>query len=141
MSCKVIPVEIGKAEKVKFLGIQDGKMGIEATIPLTNPNNFAFTLTSIDLAVFQGATNWGSITQNQTLRIPAKSTMSHDFYFELIVPDMLSGGFAMLRLFSAKKLDLNVDGTIGIRAFFIHRKIEMNQKIQIDMSNKGLKPN
>lgn len=127
-------VEIGE-----FKGYQlnhFGKDGIELTaqVEISNPNNYAITITDTDLKLALNGKPMGDANLSKNLRLPRKSKEVHDITikakFDGSLGSMITG---LLGIFGGGKAEIAVTGTVKAKARMLSKTIPVDLKENISL--------
>lgn len=136
-SCKVKTVEIGDVRDVRFLGMENKMIRATMEVPISNPNNFAFRITDINIYVVSGNDSLGIVRQdNDKIRVPAKSEEYHKFDLSLAMPDLMSGGLSLLKLYSTRKMELKLRGYVDAKSFLVRKRVKVKEDFTFHLNRE-----
>ncbi len=137
-SCKVKTIEIGDVRDVRFLGMDNKMIRATMRVPISNPNGFAFRITDINIYVVSGNDSLGVVKQdNDKIRVPGKSEEYHKFDLSLAMPDLMSGGLSLLKLYSTKKIKLKLRGYVDARSFLIRKRVDVKENFTFHLDREA----
>ncbi len=133
-SCKAYKsVDIGYIENVNFKGMVDNKISLELQVPITNPNGYKIKIKSMDLDVTVNGSYLGKMKNTNEIIIPAKSDEVHNFLVDIYVKNVLSSMASMYKLRKAKSLEMQIEGTIKVKALLNGKTIKVSEKQSVTM--------
>lgn len=136
-SCKVKTVEIGDVRDVRFLGMENKMIRATMEVPISNPNHFAFRITDINIYVVSGNDSLGIVRQdNDKIRVPAKSEEYHKFDLSLAMPDLMSGGLSLLKLYSTRKMELKLRGYVDAKSFLVRKRVKVKEDFTFHLNRE-----
>ncbi len=122
-SCSVYKsVDIGDVNDVAFKGMVNNRVNVNMKIPITNPNRFKIKIKSMDLDLKINGNYIGKMTIADEIVIPPKSEDVQEFPVEIIVKNPLASMAVMYKLRNAKRFEMELDGTIKVKAFIDYLK-------------------
>jgi len=130
LSCNTKDVNIGDIEDVKLGKINSDNISLNITVPINNPNNFKIKITKYNLVVKINKQVFKLIENNKNIVISRKFNGTISFPIELKSEKVLS--FKTIRtlykLFTSKKAEIEVIGTIKVKVMCIPKKIQIKEK-------------
>lgn len=126
-------VDIGYIENVNFKGMVDNKISLELQVPVTNPNGYKIKIKSMDLDVTINGSYLGKMKNTSEIVIPAKSDEVHNFLVDIYVKNVLSSMASMYKLRKAKSLEMQIEGTIKVKALLNSKTIKVSEKQSVTM--------
>ena len=130
VSCNYNDVTISDIKDVKLEKINADNISLTITVPIVNPNNFKINITKYDLLIKINNQEFQLVEVKRNIRIPKKFNGTISFPIKLKSNKVLSLKTLtnLYRLFSSKKAEIEVEGTIKIRVLLIPKKININEK-------------
>ena len=126
-------VNIGYIENVNFKGMVDNKISLELQVPVTNPNRYKIKIKSMDLDVTINGNYLGKLKNTSEIIIPAKSDEVHNFLVDIYVKNALSSIASMYKLRKAKSLEMQIEGTIKVKALLNSKTIKVSEKQDVSI--------
>ncbi|MCD4834350.1 MAG: LEA type 2 family protein [Bacteroidales bacterium] len=126
-------VDIGDIENVNFKGMVDNKISLELQVPVTNPNGYKIKIKSMDLDVTINGSYLGKLKNSSEIIIPAKSDEVHNFLVDIYVKNALSSIASMYKLRKAKNLEMQIEGTIKVKALLNSKTIKVSEKQDVSI--------
>ncbi len=126
-------VDIGYVENVNFKGMVDNKISLELQVPVTNPNGYKIKIKEMDLDVTINGKYLGKMKNTNEIIIPAKSDEVHNFLVDIYVKNVLSSMASMYKLRKAKSLEMQIEGTIKVKALLNGKTIKVSEKQSVTM--------
>lgn len=114
------------------------KDGMKGTISLeiTNPNNFAITVTNADFELFSSKVNVGKASLNEPFKIAANSTEVYAVKLNGNVGNLLAGSITgLMGALSGKNPEVTIKGTLKAKAFFLSKTIPVEVKTEIPLDS------
>lgn len=126
-------VNIGNINDVSFKGMVDNKISLDLQIPITNPNGYKIKIKSMDLDVSINGSYIGKMGIANEIIIPAKSDEVHLFPVDIYVKNALASMSAMYKMRKAKSFEIEIDGTINVKAFLNAKTIKVSEKQHVSL--------
>ncbi len=124
---------IGEAKEVRFDYFDNGKLGLEVDIPITNNGNIDFKVKEIELLVKLNSFAAGEVINIEKVVIKKKSEQIYTFPVEVEINDLSNSARILLSIVGQRKLSIEVDGFIKVRYLLISKKIpvQLEEEIKI----------
>jgi LEA14-like dessication related protein len=136
-SCVTIKeVNIGKIQGLKVEEVTKESVKLEFQIPIENKNNFKIKIKDVDLKIDVNRVSLGEVKKIKKIVIPANSNEVHTFNVEAKVSNILMGSLAMLGSMLGGKANVKVNGHIKAKAFFVTKKIKIEENNPVKLFNK-----
>lgn len=136
-SCSFEEVKIGGIKSVNIVSMSKDQLDIEVNLPVTNPNNWGFTLADVDLSLTLSGVEMGKVKQKGNTHIKAKSDQVYPILFQIKFKDTFKGIQNLITsVMLGKKLDINAVGAITVRKFIFSKKFEINEKNPVNIFKK-----
>lgn len=133
-SCKVYKtVDIGDVNNVDFKGLVDNRVRLDMKIPISNPNVYKIKIKSMDLDLKINGNYIGKMTIVDEIVIPPKSEDIQDFPVEIIVKNPFASMAVMYKIRSAKSFEMEINGTIKVKALINTKTIEVSEKQRVSL--------
>lgn len=126
-------MDIGDVNNVDFKGMIDNKVSLNMKIPISNPNAYKIRLKSMDLDLKINGNYIGKMTIANEIVIPPKSEELQEFPVEIIVRNPLAAMTSMYKIRNAKSFEMDINGTIKVKALLRSKKIEVSEKQTVKM--------
>ena len=128
-SCKAYKtVDIGDVNNVNFKGMADNKISLELSVPVTNPNAYKIKIKSMDLDVTINGKYLGKMKNADEIIIPAKSNDVQIFPVDIHVTNILASMSSLYKIRKSKSFEMQIEGTIKVKAFISSKTIEVSEK-------------
>lgn len=127
-SCKIKKIEIGKFENYRLVNVGENKANIEFSVPVSNPNNFGFTISKINLDILLNDKEIGKVNKLNKIRIPAKSNQLYPILLELKLDKTVSSIPSLMAGLMKNKIGVKTKGYIKVRKFLISKKFPIDQQ-------------
>ncbi len=130
VSCNYSGVVISDIKDVKLEKINADNISLNITVPIVNPNSFKINITKYNLLIKINNQEFQLVEVKRNIRIPKKFNGTISFPIKLKSNKVFSLKTLtnLYRLFSSKKAEIEVVGTIKIRVLLIPKKIKINEK-------------
>ncbi len=124
---------IGDAKEVRFDYFDNGKLGLEVDIPITNNGNIDFKIKEIELFIKLNSFSAGEVINIEKVIIKKKSEQIYTFPVEVEINDLSNSARILLSIVGQRKLSIEVDGFIKVKYLLIGKKIpvHLDEKIKI----------
>ena len=126
-------VNIGYIENVNFKGMVDNRISLELQVPITNPNRYKIKIKSMDLDVTVNGNYLGKMKNSSEIVIPAKSDEVHNFLVDIYVKNALASMASMYKLRKAKSIEMQIEGTIKVKALLNSKTIKVSEKQSVSI--------
>ena len=126
-------VQIGDIVDVSFKGMVDNKISLELQVPISNPNGYKIKIKSMDLDASINGDYLGKIKNSEEIIIPKKSDQVHTLSVDVIMKNPLAGMAIFYRLRKASRFDMEIKGTIKVKALLKGKTIEVSEKQSISI--------
>ena len=117
---------IGDAKEVRFDYFDNGKLGLEVDIPISNNGNVDFKVKEVELSVKLNSFAAGEVINVEKVRIKKKSTQVYTFPVEVEINDLSNSTMILLSIVSKRKLSIEVDGFIKVKYLLFGKKIPVS---------------
>ncbi|MBN2682655.1 MAG: LEA type 2 family protein [Bacteroidales bacterium] len=136
-SCVTIKeVNVGKIQGLKVEEVTKESVKLEFQIPIENKNNFKIKIKDVDLKIDVNRVSLGEVKKIKKIVIPANSNEIHNFHIEAKVSNLLMGSLAMIGSMLGGKANVKVNGHIKAKAFFVTKKIKIEENNPVKLFNK-----
>lgn len=134
LSCNSDDIEIGDIKNVKLEGIKSDHISLNITVPISNPNNFKILIRKYNLIVKINNQEFKLVETKKNIKIPKKFNGTISFPIKLKSNKVFSIKTIanLYKLFSSKKAEIKVIGTIKVRVLMIPKKININEKSTVN---------
>lgn len=136
-SCKIREVEIGKIEGVNLKEITKEHVTLELMVPIRNSNNFAFTISDVNLDLTLSNVSLGKVKKATKLKIPANSNVIQTMEFDIKFSKLADNPLALLTSVLKNKVDLKAKGFIKVRRCLIWKKFNIDENQSVKLFKKG----
>ena len=126
-------VNIGGVDNVDFKGMVDNKINLELKVPITNPNGYKIKITSMDLDVTINGKYLGKMKNVEDIIIPKKSDEIQNFPVNIYVKNLLGSMSAFYRMRKMKSFEMQIEGTIKVKAMMRSKTIEVSEKQNVSL--------
>ncbi|MCF6365370.1 MAG: LEA type 2 family protein [Bacteroidales bacterium] len=130
LSCNTKDVNIGDIKDVKLGGINSDNISLNITVPISNPNNFKIKIKKYNLTLKINNQTFKLIENNKNIVISRKFNGTISFPIKLKSEKLfnLKTVKTLYQLFSSKKAEIEIIGTIKIKVMCIPKKIQIKEK-------------
>lgn len=133
--CEIKPVEIGNIEGAKLIELTGKHVSLEISIPVKNPNNFAFKIKDINMDIKLNDTKVGKVKKVDKIVVPANSNDVHNFLIEVEFSELLTGALSLFSSLMKGKVKIGLKGHFKVGAFMIlTKKIEIDEERVVNLS-------
>jgi LEA14-like dessication related protein len=129
-------IEVGSPTSISVKSIQDNRINVDLSIPISNPNNLSFKVTKIDMEVIVNDNYLGQITNADNVLIKANSNDTYLFDLELEVKNVVKGIISMVNVFSSGSVVAETSGYIKARSGFVVKSIPVENSASIKVRNR-----
>lgn len=126
-------VNVGKIEGVKIHDISKDGVKLELIVPIENKNNFKIKIKNVKLALDVNKVSMGEIKKIKKVVIPANSKETHSIYVEAKIENLMAGTMSLASGLLKNKANIKVSGYIKAKAFFISKKIEIEENNPVNL--------
>ncbi len=134
----VKPVNVGDVKDYQFKNLTKSGVSIILDIPIENQNNFKFKITNVNIDISIDGNKLGTVTKIKKIVVPAKSNDTYTFELRADFSKLLKGSWSILKSFMKRSVDMHLQGYIKVKAFFISKKIDIDENKHIKLSNYKL---
>ena len=124
-------VDIGDVNNVDFKGMVDNKVNLNLKVPISNPNGYKIKIKSMNLDLKINGNYIGKMTIADVIVIPKKSEEVQVFPVEIIVKNPLASMATMYKLRNAKSFEMDINGTIKVKALLNSKIIKVSEKQRV----------
>lgn len=118
---------------VDFKGMVDNKISLELKVPIENPNWYKIKIKSMDFDVRVNGNYLGKMKNAKQIIIPAKSDTTQSFLVDIYVKNLLGSMSTLYKMRKAKSVEMEIDGTMKVKAFLSARTIEISEKQRVSL--------
>lgn len=137
-SCNIREVEIGKIEGVSIKSVTKEQISLELMVPVQNKNNFAFTISDINIDLILGNVNLGKVKKSTKIKIPANSNQIQNVCVDVKFSKLAENPLSLITSILKNKIDLKATGYIKVRKFIFTKKFDLNENQSVKLFKKGL---
>lgn len=137
-SCNIREVEIGKIEGVSIKELTKEQISLELMVPVKNNNNFAFTISDININLILGNVNLGKVKKSTKIRIKANSSQTQNVGIDVKFSKLTENPLSLITSVLKNKIDLKATGYIKVRKFIFTKKFDVNENQSVKLFKKGL---
>ena len=137
-SCTIREVEIGKIEGVSLKDVTKDHVTLELMVPIKNNNNFAFTISDVNLDLTLSNVSLGKVKKATKLKIPANSNAIQTMEFDIKFSKLADNPLSLLTSVLKNKVDLKATGYIKVRKCLLWKKFDVNENQSVKLLKKGL---
>ncbi len=133
-SCNSDEIKVGDLEQVKLEKISSDHIFLNIAVPIVNPNNFKITITKYNLLIKLNNQEFQLAEFKKNIKIPKQFNGTIPFPVKLKSNNVLSFRTIanLYQLFSSKKANIEIEGSIKIRVLLIPKKINIKEKRTIN---------
>ncbi|HRW62778.1 MAG TPA: LEA type 2 family protein [Bacteroidales bacterium] len=133
-SCSVYKsIHIGDVDKVDFRGMLENKISLELKVPVINPNKYKIIVKNMDLDVTINGKYIGKMQNASQIIIPPKSDTIQIFPVDIHVRNIMASMSTLYKLRNAKSVEMQIEGTIKVKALMRSKKIKVSEKQTISL--------
>ncbi len=137
-SCTFREVEIGNIEGVSIKSVTKEMVSLELMVPVKNNNNFAFTISDINIDLTLSNVNLGKVKKSTKIRIPANSSETQNVGIDIKFSKLTENPLSLITAAIKNKIELKATGYIKGRRFIFTKKFEVNENQPVKLFKKGL---
>jgi len=137
-SCSIKEVEIGKIEGINLKDLTKEHISLELMVPIKNNNNFAFTISDVNLDLSLNNTALGKVKKCTKLKIPANSSAVQPFSFDIKFSKLVDNPISLISSVIKNKVDLKANGYIKVKRFIFTKKYNIDENQAVKLLKKGL---
>lgn len=126
-------IHIGDVNKVDFKGMLENKISLELKVPVINPNKYKIIVKNMDLDVTINGKYIGKMKNAAPIIIPPKSDEIQDFPVDIHVRNVLASMSVLYKLRNASSVEMQIEGTIKVKALMRSKVIKVSEKQMISM--------
>ena len=137
-SCKIKEVEIGKIEGINLKDLTKDHISLELMVPIKNNNNFAFTISDVNIDLSLNNVDLGKVKKCTKLKIPANSSAVQTLAFDIKFSKLVDNPLSLLSSVIKNKVDLKASGYIKVRKIIFTKKYNVDYNQSVKIFKKGL---
>jgi len=137
-SCNIKEVEIGNIDGVNIKKLTKEQLSLELNVPVKNNNNFAFTISDINIDLSLGNVNLGKINKTQKIKIPANSNQIQNVGVDIKFDNLSGNPLSFISSVLKNKVELKAKGYIKVRKFIFTKKFNIDENQAVKLFKKGL---
>ena len=126
-------IEITGVDHFEFRGIEDNTILFTTDVAISNPSAVAFTVRDINLRAMVEGNYLGSLTNDETVRIPARSDSVYNMDFNLRMTNIFTGASLFLSLSKQKEVNVELQGYVRSRSGLVTKKVEVQESMNIEV--------
>lgn len=126
-------IEITGVDHFEFRGIEDNTILFTTDVAVSNPSAVAFTVRDINLRAMVEGNYLGSLTNDETLRIPARSDSVYNMDFNLKLTNVFTGASMFLSLSKQKEVNVELQGYVRSRSGLVTKKVEVQESMSVEV--------
>ncbi len=125
-------VTLSEVENVK---IDKNSNGLEVVLHLKikNPNSYKIKINEIDLDLTLNSWEVGEVTSNEEIILKPNSEDVYPVPVNIDIDNTITGGIALISLFSSDKATVKVVGELKAKAFFVSKIIKIDETKEISL--------
>lgn len=109
-------VKVGSPAGLRINRLRASEINLEVLLPIENPNNKKFKVTTIDLDVSLNEHYLGKIRNVDQVLIPGKSKDIYTLSLEIEMNNLLSSVFSVLNILASRRVKLEIKGFLKVRS-------------------------
>jgi len=125
-------VTLSEVENVK-LERNNNSLDVVLYLKINNPNSFKIKINEIDLELTLNSWEVGEVTSNEELILKPNSEDVYPVPVNIDIDNVLTGGVALISLFSSDKATVKVLGELKAKAFFVSKIIKIDETKEISL--------
>lgn len=114
----------GLVHNVSVKSINTAGITLEGTLPVENPNGYKIKAQNADISILAGDKEIARIRQNLPVTLPGNS--KGEYVVNATISLGSSNILSVMSIFN-NNADLNINGTISLSSFLIHRDVQIHQ--------------
>ena len=118
-------IEITNVDHFEFRGIEDNTIYFSTDVTVYNPSNVAFRVRDVNLRALVDGNYLGSLTNDEVIRIPARSDSVYNMNFNLRLTSIFSGASVLFSMSRQKVVDVELQGYVRSRSGLVTKKVEV----------------
>ena len=130
-SC-VQEVTLSEVENVK-IEKNSNSLDVILYLKINNPNSFKIKIKKIDLDLTLNSWEVGEVISNEELILDPNSEDVYAVSVNVDIDNVITGGIALISLFSKDKATVKVVGELKAKAFFVSKIIKIDEIKEISL--------
>ncbi len=129
---RIEEVEVGDIKNFELIRFTGSGIEFEMDVPVENPNRYRVRVTEADLDIFYDGINLGNIANPRNIAIPGRSSGVYSLTGTLYLESLTGGSSSLMSIFFQKSADIEIKGSLKMRAFLYSRTFYVSETIRID---------
>ena len=126
-------IEITGVDHFEFKGIEDNIIHFATDVAVSNPSGVAFRVRDINLRATVDGSYLGSLTNDEVIRIPARSDSVYNMDFNLRLTSIFSGVSVIISLSRKKEVDVELQGYVKSRSGLVTKKVDVQESMRVEV--------
>jgi len=126
-------IEVTGVDNFAFQGIEDNIVHFSTDVTISNPSGVAFRVRDINLRAFVDGNYLGSLTNDEVIRIPARSDSVYNMDLNLRLTNIFSSASVFLGLSRQRQVDVELQGYVMSRSGLITKKVEVEESMRVEV--------
>ncbi len=118
-------LNFGLPHDIKVKSVTTGGITIEGVLPIENPNGYRIKAQNADISILAGDKEIARMKQNLPVSLPGNSKGDYTINATITLGNG-TNVFSLMGVFNSNT-DLNIDGTVSVSAFLMHRDVQLHQ--------------
>jgi len=138
-SCTFKDIELVEMNNFKIIEFSEKKAQAEVVLTLKNSNNFAVTLSKVDVELMVNDSDVGKIKLDEKIRFPKNSTTTKSFIingdYDKIQKNLMGNAFSIML---SKKIKLSGKGYVKGKAMMVGKKVDVDFNKTMNLKDLNL---
>ena len=126
-------IEITDVDHFDFKGIEDNIIHFTTDVTVSNPSAVAFRVRDINLRAVVDGNYLGSITNDETIRIPAHSDSVYNMNLNLRLTNMFSAASIFFSFSKQREVDVELQGYVKSRSGLVSKTVDVEESMRIEV--------
>ena len=126
-------IEVTSVDHFEFRGIADNIIIFSADIGVSNPSVVNFKVNEINLRTIADGNYLGSLTNYESIKIPAHSDSIYSMLFNLRLSNILSGASTLYTISRQRKVNIELQGYVKSRSGIFTKKLDVQESQIVDV--------
>ena len=126
-------IEITGVDHFAFKGIEDNTIYFTTDVAVYNPSGVAFRVRDVNLRAMVDGNYLGSLTNDEVIRIPARSDSVYHMDFNLRLTNIFSGAAVLFSLSKQKEVNVELQGYVRSRSGLVTKKVDVEESLTVEV--------
>lgn len=126
-------IEVTGVDHFAFQGIEENTIYFSADVSVSNPSGVAFRVKEINLRAMVDGNYLGSLTNDEVIRIPARSDSVYNMDFSLRLTNIFSSASVFLGISRQREVDVQLQGYVKSRSGLVTKRVEVEESLTVEV--------